>query len=67
MPLLEWGVFGFFCGIFRAIIIPNTEPLEFYSGETVFLKRADLFDYPSLSPWKIYYIFQKSGTRIKFN
>ena len=29
------GGFGFFCGVIRVIIIPDTEPLEFYSGETV--------------------------------
>ena len=26
------GVFGFFCGENMAITIPETEPLEFYSG-----------------------------------
>jgi len=26
------GVFGFFCGEHMAITIPETEPLEFYSG-----------------------------------
>ena len=28
------GVFGFFCGEHMAITIPETEPLEFYSGAT---------------------------------
>jgi hypothetical protein len=26
------GVFGFFCGVNMAITIPDTEPLDFYSG-----------------------------------
>jgi len=28
------GVFGFFCGANMAITIPESEPLEFYSGAT---------------------------------
>ena len=30
-----------------AITIPETEPLDFYSGETVKWKRTDLSDYPA--------------------
>ena len=41
------GVFGFFCGEHMAITIPETEPLEFYSGTTVKWKRTDLTDYPA--------------------
>ena len=40
------GVFGFFCGERMAITIPETEPLEFYAGETVKWERTDLSDSP---------------------
>ena len=49
-----------------AITIPETEPLEFYAGETVKFKRTDLFDYPAPT-WTLYYTLQKTGTRIQFN
>ena len=49
-----------------AIIIPETEPLDFYSGETVKWKRTDLSDYPAPT-WTLYYTLQKTGTRIQFN
>ena len=48
-----------------AIIIPETEPLEFYAGETVKFKRTDLSDYPS-PIWTLNYFLQKSGTKIDF-
>ena len=60
------GVFGFFCGENMAITIPETEPLDFYSGETVKWKRTDLSDYPAPT-WALYYVLQKTGTRITFN
>lgn len=60
------GVFGFFCGEHMAITIPETEPLDFYSGETVKWKRTDLSDYPAPT-WTLYYVLQKTGTRITFN
>jgi hypothetical protein len=59
------GVFGFFCGEIMAITIPETEPLEFYAGETVKFKRTDLSDYPS-PIWTLNYFLQKSGTKIDF-
>ena len=46
-----------------AITIPETEPLDFYSGETVKWKRTDLSDY-SAPTWTLYYVLQKTGTRI---
>jgi HK97 family phage major capsid protein len=49
-----------------AITIPETEPLEFYSGETVKWKRTDLSDYPAPT-WTLYYVLQKTGIRITFN
>ena len=49
-----------------AITIPDTEPLDFYSGETVKFKRTDLSDYPAPT-WTLYYVLQKTGTRITFN
>jgi len=49
-----------------AITIPETEPLEFYAGETVKFKRTDLSDYPAPT-WTLYYVLQKTGTRITFN
>ena len=49
-----------------AITIPETEPLEFYSGETVKWERTDLSDYQAPT-WTLYYTLQKSGTRIQFN
>ena len=49
-----------------AITIPETEPLEFYSGETVKSKRTDLSDYQAPT-WTLYYTLQKTGTRIQFN
>ena len=49
-----------------AITIPETEPLEFYSGETVKWKRTDLSDYQAPT-WTLYYTLQKTGTRIQFN
>ena len=49
-----------------AITIPETEPLEFYSGETVKWKRTDLSNYPAPT-WTLYYTLQKTGTRIQFN
>ena len=48
-----------------AITIPETEPLEFYSGETVKFKRTDLSDYPAPT-WTLNYFLQKSGTKIDF-
>ena len=42
-----------------AIIIPETEPLDFYSGETVKWKRTDLSDYPAPT-WTLYYTLQKT-------
>ena len=48
-----------------AITIPETEPLEFYSGETVKWKRTDLSDYPAPT-WTLNYFLQKSGTKIDF-
>jgi hypothetical protein len=57
------GVFGFFYGVNMAITIPDTEPLDFYSGETVKFKRTDLSDYPAPT-WTLYYVLQKTGTRI---
>ena len=48
------------------ITIPDTEPLDFYSGETVKFKRTDLSDYPAPT-WTLYYVLQKTGTRITFN
>ena len=59
------GVFGFFCGEHMAITISETEPLEFYSGETVKWKRTDLSDYPAPT-WTLNYFLQKSGTKIDF-
>ena len=41
-----------------AITIPETEPLEFYAGETVKFKRTDLSDYPAPT-WTLYYVLQK--------
>jgi hypothetical protein len=49
-----------------AITISDTEPLNFYSGETVKWKRTDLSDYPAPT-WTLYYVLQKTGTRITFN
>ena len=49
-----------------AITIPETEPLDFYSGETVKWKRTDLSDYPAPT-WTLYYVLQKTGIRITFN
>ena len=49
-----------------AITIPETEPLEFYSGETVKWERTDLSDYQAPT-WTLYYTLQKTGTRIQFN
>ena len=49
-----------------AITIPETEPLEFYAGETVKWKRTDLSDYPAPT-WALYYTLLKTGTRIQFN
>jgi hypothetical protein len=49
-----------------AITIPESEPLHFYSGETVKWKRTDLADYPAPT-WTLYYVLQKTGTRITFN
>jgi len=46
-----------------AITIPETEPLEFYSGTTVKWKRTDLSDYPAPT-WTLNYFLQKSGTKI---
>jgi hypothetical protein len=60
------GVFGFFCGENMAITIPEPEPLDFYSGETVKWKRTDLADYPAPT-WTLYCTLQKTGTRIQFN
>ena len=48
-----------------AITIPETEPLEFYAGETVKWKRTDLSDYPAPT-WILNYFLQKSGTKIDF-
>ena len=48
-----------------AITIPETEPLEFYAGETVKFKRTDLSDYPAPT-WTLNYFLQKSGTKIDF-
>ena len=48
-----------------AITIPETEQLEFYSGETVKWKRIDLSDYPAPT-WTLNYFLQKSGTKIDF-
>ena len=36
-----------------AITIPETEPLDFYSGETIEWKRTDLSDYPAPT-WTLY-------------
>ena len=63
MPFI--GVFGFFYGVNMAITIPETEPLEFYAGETVKWKRTDLSDYPAPT-WILNYFLQKSGTKIDF-
>ena len=46
-----------------AITISETEPLDFYSGETVKWKRTDLSDYPAPT-WTLNYFLQKSGTKI---
>ena len=48
-----------------AITIPETEPLEFYAGETVKFKRTDLSDYPAPT-WTLNYFLQKSGTKINY-
>ena len=48
-----------------AITISETEPLDFYSGETVKWKRTDLTDYPAPT-WTLNYFLQKSGTKIDF-
>ena len=48
-----------------AITIPETAPLDFYSGETVKWKRTDLSDYPAPT-WTLNYFLQKSGTKIDF-
>ena len=48
-----------------AITIPETEPLEFYSGTTVKWKRTDLTDYPAPT-WTLNYFLQKPGTKIDF-
>ena len=64
MPVLR-GVFGFFFGVNMAITVPETEPLDFYSGETVKFKRTDLSDYPAPT-WTLNYFLQKSGTKIDF-
>ena len=45
---------------------PETEPREFFSGETVKWKRTDLSDFPA-SSWTLYYTLVKDGTRIQFN
>jgi hypothetical protein len=42
------------------ITIPDTEPLDFYSGETVKFKRTNLSDYPAPT-WTLYYVLQKTG------
>jgi hypothetical protein len=59
------GLFGFFYGEHMAITVPETEPLSFYSGETVKWKRTDLADYPAPT-WTLSYFLQKSGTKIDF-
>ncbi len=41
-----------------AITIPETEPLEFYAGETVKWKRTDLSDYPAPT-WTLNYFLLK--------
>jgi hypothetical protein len=46
-----------------AITIPETEPLEFYAGETVKFKRTDLSDYPAPT-WTLYYVLQKTGIKL---
>ena len=48
-----------------AITISETEPLEFYAGETVKWKRTDLSDYPAPT-WTLNYFLQKSGTKSDF-
>ena len=52
------GVFGFFYEEHTAITIPETEPLEFYSGETVKWKRTNLSDYQAPT-WTLYYRLQR--------
>jgi len=59
------GVFGFFCGEHMAITIPETEPLDFYSGETVKWKRTTYLTIPL--PLGHFNTLQKTGTRIQFN
>ena len=56
------GVFGFFYGVNMAMTISETEPLDFYSGETVKWKRTDLSDYPAPT-WTLYYTLQKNGNK----
>ena len=48
-----------------AITVPETEPLDFYSGETVKWKRTDLSNYPAPT-WTLNYFLQKTGTKIDF-
>ena len=46
-----------------AITIPETEPLEFYSGETVKSKRTDLSDYPAPT-WTLNYFLRNLAQRL---
>ena len=45
------------------ITIPETEPLEFYSGTTVKWKRTDLSDYPAPT-WTLNYFLKNQAQRL---
>ena len=46
-----------------AMTIPETEPLDFYSGETVRWKRTDLSDYPAPT-WTLNYFLKNLAQRL---
>ena len=48
-----------------AITIPETEPLEFYLGETVKWKRTDLSDYPAPTWTLNYFILFKRAVEFQ--
>ena len=48
----------------RQITVPETEPLDFYSGETVKWKRIDLSDYPAQQPGLLTTFFRNLAQRL---
>ena len=55
---------AFFVENNMAITVPETEPLDFYSGETVKWKRTDLSNYPAHPLGLLTTFFRKLAQRL---